>query len=50
MVKRQFEEKEREDARKAAVLSLFKDEAEREEYGFTNKCLSYMRKSIRKFR
>lgn len=50
MVKKQFEEKEKEDARKAAVLALFKDDEDRESYGFTNKCLSYMRKAIRKFR
>ena len=50
MLRKEFEQKEKEKQRKAAVLGLFKDENERQSYGFTDKTLRFMRKAIRKYR
>ena len=49
MLKREFEKKERQKQRKAAVKALFKDEEVAKKYGYTEKVLKFMTKSIRSY-
>ncbi len=46
MIKRENEAKDREKARKAAVMSLFKDQEEQEAFGFSEQVMKYMRKEV----
>lgn len=49
MLRREVEKKERQKQRRDAVLALFKDDAEKAEYGVTGKTVKYMTKKIKEY-
>ncbi len=49
MLRKEFEKKERQKQRKAAVKGMFADEEEAQKYGYTEKVLKFMTKSIRSY-
>jgi hypothetical protein len=50
MLRNEFERKERHSQRKKAVLEMFKDDADREEFGLKkDKTLRYMTRSIKSY-
>jgi hypothetical protein len=50
MLKKELEVKEKEKERKAAVKALFKDEAERAQFGVTDKVIKFMTKHIKSYK
>jgi hypothetical protein len=49
MLRKEFEKKEREKHRKAAVKAMFKEEEEAKNFGYTDKVFKFMTKSIKSY-
>lgn len=50
LIKKEFEEKEKEEERREAVKALFKDDEEKAQYGFSEKALRYLRRNVKQYR
>lgn len=49
-MRKEFEQKEKEKARKQAVHGLFKDKKEREQYGISEKTIRHVIRSIKSYK